>query len=644
MSRGHDIGVDRRKLMQMMGAGGAIGFTAGCSTTEETETEEPGGDGDDGETEDTATPTPTPEPLKHGGTFIDGTLSDSRGVNPYRIGDGETSTRVSQLIDYGFEREGPGYNDITPKLFEEVDIADSLDVVEITLRDNLQFSDPWGELTADDYIWNIENVFLSDWYNYTYSYTFYSGDELIQTEKVDKYTIRQELPESRPFYPYNIQLSYTIPAPRDIVEPYAKEGDEEGLDQDDDIRFARFSGNLGAWDLKDYKSQSVAAFEAAEDYYLREVAEDDDRVPDEYADAPYFDEYHRQYFDEENTALQALRAREIDRESIPSTKLDSFQEEDNLFIYTNPYIAYSDYLGMNHRANGWEGFNSEEVRQAVSELYYNEFVVENLLEGRGSVQNTLHPGWGPYYPDQGLFEPEGDLEKAKDMLESGTSSDWGYSGDEFVGPDGEQLELKCVYVTGVDDDLRVEYTKSRFEEAGIAVDIQSTSWASLLQNYFYTNQPAEGVDDEEAIGYGSDGQSHPSIYNWGPADKAVSPKDWDLMHTLGFSYGPLDPAGTVAALFGEQETFNAYGYQPSQSIVDLREEAQSASSLEAAASTVQEMMELISKERPVAFESNYFSYNGYNDRTRGVPESPAANYFVDQNHDLMAFEDGDSGR
>lgn len=633
--------------MQTLGAAGAIGFTAGCSTQDETPTEgqstDPGTDATD---TPTPSPTPTETPLQHGGTFIDGSSSDSRAVNALRIGDGTTSDRVAQLFDAGWIRNSPSYDDIMGLWFEEVNISDSLDVITLKLRDNLEYGNPYGQLTAEDYLWNIENVFTADWFNYTYGYTFSVGkdDTPIEHSKEGKLTIRQELPAPRPFFPYNNPLGYVIPVPREIIEPYMENEDAEGVDQDEQIRLSTYSGNLGPWKLTDYKSQSVVSFERNDDYYLREVAEDDDSVPDIWAEAPYFDNYQVQYFSEDSTARQALKADEIDRYPIPATKLSSFQNADNLFLYTNPYIAYSDYLGINQRANGWSQLRNKKVRQAISHLYDNDFVVENLLNGKGTTQDTLHPQWGPYYPEDGLWKDDGSLETAKQLLEEGTSSDYGYSGDTFVDGNGEQVELECVYVSGTTDDLRVEYTKKRLEEAGIKLNLTSTSWASLITQYFYTRNPAEGVADDEPIGYGSDGSEHPSVYNYGPRDKAVGAKSWDLMHTLGFSYGPLDPSGTVAALFAEKETFNAYGYIPSESIVDLRDEAKTADSIEAASSTVAEMMGLISEERPVAFESNYFSYMGYRDDVRGVPESPAASYFENQNHDLMAFEGGSANR
>lgn len=647
---GTDVSEKRRRILKAIGVAGAAGTIAGCT-----------GGGEEGTPTDTANTTgPTPKSatetatpdtnwadVPKGGTFIYGTTSTSRALNALRLGDGATSDRVHNLVDYGFERDGPEYEDVTPYLFEDFQVSDDLTSMTIKLRENLKFGNDYGEVTADDYLWTLRNIWNVDWFPFTYQYTFSVGkdDTPIEFEKVDKYTIKESIPESRPFFPYGEPLGGYIPIPKELAKPYVEEEDAEGLFKDKEIVETQFNGNLGPWDLKRYSEQSVVVFERAEDYYLREHAESDDRVPDAYSEAPFFDEYKIQHFSKESTIRQALKGGEIDYAGIPPTKIGSFENRDGVQVYENPFVSYSGYMGMNHRANGWEGIRNTKVRHAFANLYDREFVVKNIMNGRGGIQRTLYPTWGPYYPEDGVRGHDGKISKAKQLLKEGTSSDYGYNGNgEFVDGNGEQVELTMVYVSGTQDDLRASYTIKRFEKAGIAINEQTTSWSSLLTNYFYTKDPAEGVGTDEPIGYGEDGKTHPSVYNYGPWDKAVSSNDWDLMHTLGFSYGPLDPSGTINSLFGEEQTFNAYGYTPSKSIADLTDQAKTASSREEARSTIQEIMTVLAEEQPVVFESNPYSYGAYNDRAKNLPESPAKNYYVDQNWDTMYFEDGESGR
>jgi peptide/nickel transport system substrate-binding protein len=638
---------DRRRFLKYLSATGAVAGMAGCtdsggstatdtaSATDAKTTSDP--------LENTDTETDAKDTLQRGGTFIIGSDTTTNGLNAFRIGDGETSDRVAQVMDGGFIRKGEAYDDILPMWFEDFEASDDLTEFTITLRDNLKYGEGYGKLTADDYIWNIENLWTADWASFTYNYLFYTGkdDTPIEFEAPDKHTIKMSIPEPRPFFPYNEPLAGMYPLPKELAKPYVEKEDAEGLAKDEEVMRSTFNGNLGPWDLKRWSQQSVMEFERAEDYYLRKWAKEDDRVPNAYAEAPFFDEYHIQYYDKMSTARQSLKAGEIDRAYIPSTKVPNYKDKDDLSLYKNPYRSWSGYLGINHRANGWDQLRNKKVRHAMAHVYHNDFIVKNILNGRASTQDSLHPKWGPYYPDDPVTF-DGSIEKAKKLLKEGTSSDYGYSNGKLVGPDGEQVELKLVYVSDETDNLRAAYLKKRLDKVGIKLKQETTSWTSLLANYFRTNNPAEGVSKDN-IGYGDD-NSHPSTYNYGPQDKAVSKKSWDFMLTLGFSYGPLTPAGTIASLFGEQESFNAYGFEPDKDLVAMREEARTAESIDAARSTISEMLKYLSEERPVIFEYNPHNHYAYRKRVEGEPESPAASYFVDQNHDLMGFTDGKSGR
>ncbi|MGB9987883.1 ABC transporter substrate-binding protein [Salarchaeum japonicum] len=635
---GGEGGLDRRRVMQYMAATGVAASLAGCNSG--------GGDTTTSGTTTSGT-TVSQDEIPSGGTFIYGTTGNTNGLNVFRVGDGETSARAEMVMDLGYVRESPAYSDFLPLWFEDMTVEQPVNQIDIKLRENLQFGEGHGELTADDYLWCIDNIWTADWANFTYAseFTVGSNEEPIQFEKVDKYTIRETIPNSRPFFPYNEPLSYMFPIPKAIAQSYVEDQNAEGLAQDNAIMRATFNGNLGPWDLKRWSQQSVMEFERGEDYYLREAAANDDRVPEIFTEAPYFDEYHFQYFDKAQTARQALQAGEIDATFIPSTQVGSYEgnDSDNLQLYQNPYRSWSGYLGINHRANGWSQLRNKKVRHAMAHIYNNDFVVENISEGRAATQNTLHPSWGPYAPDDPVTF-DGSIDKAKELLKEGTSSDYGYSGDTFVGPDGNQVELTVVYQSGETDDLRAAYLKQRLSQVGIALNQETTSWTSLLSNYFAPGQKASGFSG--TIGYGEDNTSG-GPYNPGPWDEVVSGNSWDFMLTLGFGYGPLTPAGTIASLFSEKGNFNAYGYTPDENLAAMRDEAQTAESREAAQSTIQEMLLYLSEERPVIFEYNPYNYYAYRNQVQNIGESPPDSYWKmlqDRSSTRMFFSNGSSGR
>lgn len=655
MSDGNDLrdsresggdGSDRRQFLKYIGATGSAAGIAGCvgedGGSSPTATQSATEAGTEGALDGTQTASETEEEqIPKGGTFIDSTNSTASGLNTFRFGDGATGDRVAQVLDGSFLRKSPEYSDILPLWFEEFNVADSLTEIEYKLRPNLEYGGDYGQLTVDDYLYNVENVWTQDWASFTYSYRYEVDGKPIEFEKVDDLTVKAKIDEPRPFWPYNEPLGVGYPIPEEILKPYVEAEDAEGLAQDDEVRLAQFNGNLGPWDLKRWEQQSVYEFERSDDYYLRKWAKEDDRVPNAYAEAPFFDERHVQYFKKPTTARQALKSDEVDVASVPSTKVSTFKEKDDLTLYENPFVSYSAYLGINQRANGWDQLRNKKVRHALSHIYHNEFVADQIDKGRAGVQDTLHPAWGPYYPDD-VKSFSGSLDKARTLLKEGTSSDYGYSGDTFVDGNGEQVELKLIYTSGKIDDLKAAYLKKRLNKVGIKLQQETTSWTALLTNYFTTSNPAEGVAKED-IGYGEE-NTRPSRYNYGPADEAVSSESWDLMNSLGFSYGPLDPAGTVTALFGEQESFNAYGFEPDRDLTEMRQNAATAESREAAKGTISEMLGYLAEERPVVFESNPKSYTAYRKKVDGMPKSPAASYFTDQNHDVMYFSDGVSGR
>lgn len=637
--------LDRRDLMKYLGAGGAVAL-AGC-----------GGDGgDSGDSGDQTTTqggggdttSPSSDGPVMGGRMTIGTRSEARSLNPLEVGDGATSDRVYKMFDGGLSRAAEG--EIAPYWFESWELADSLDKVTIKLRENLNYGSyegtDYGQITADTYLENITELFRG-WYPYTYSYNYYVGAEPVRYEKTGTYEFTAELPQPQPFYLYQSGVKFALVIPEQIIAKYADNENSDGLSQDPAVVNAGFSGNLGPWDLNKWNRQSIIVYDRADEWYLRDADQSDFEpgpIAQDYSEAPYFDQHALQVFNSDNTQRQALRTGQIQYSSISSTRVDAFYNDDNVRVTKNPYISYSDYVGMNQRANGWEPFRNRQVRHAFGNLFDRNFVVEEILDGEGDPQGTLHPGWGPYYPPSDQLQSfDWSIERAKTLLEEGTSSDYGYDGDSFLGPDGSQVELDLAYVAGTQDDLRAEYMQSRASEAGIEVNLNTTGWAPLLINHFFTNKPAEGYSSGE-IGYGDDNSQHISNYNWGPRDRAISTQPWDLMLTLGFSYGPYDPAGTVSALYARQGSFNAYGHEPYDRDYEAwANEIRSNTDRDEAVNGITEMLGTLSVDQPSVFESNYYGFNGWWETVRGQAagdDDELGSYFDGSEYTQMYFANG----
>lgn len=642
MPRGNtNADIDRRDLMKYLGAGGAAAL-AGC-----------GGGGDDGSDPTTEgdgqdTTDGEAEGPVMGGRFTLGRRNDAQTLNPLRISDGSTSDRVYQLMDGGLARQTE--EDIAPYWFESWELSDSLDVVDVKLRENLSFGSyegtDYGDLTADTYLENISELFTG-WYPYTYAYNYTVGGEEISFSKEGEYSIRMELPSPQPLWYFKSGMKFSLVVPETIIDRYAENQNVEGLDEDPEVVNCRFNGNLGPWDLNRWSRQSIIVFDRNDDWYLRDAdmsAFEPGPQAEDYTEAPYFDQFAFQVFNSDNTIRQALRTGQIQQAGISVQRVDSFEEDPNTKVTRDPFVSYSSYMGLNQRANGWEPLRNQEVRYAMANLYNRNFVVENVIEGEGEVQGTLHPGWGPYYPDD-IKEFDWSVETAQDLLESGTGSDYGYdSGGTFRGPEGEQVDLTLVYQPGTLDDLRAQYIADRFGEAGINVQYETQSFGAILRNFFAVTQPAEGFEQGE-IGYGPDNSQHPGQYNYGPRDRAVGRNPWDLMITLGFSYGPYDPTGTVAALLDKRGAFNAYGHVPDVDVsyADARDRISAITDQEELRSETRELLRLCGEDQPLVFESNPIGYTATYETVQGPNTSgEVGSYFGGFEYNQLWYENGQS--
>lgn len=637
---------DRREVLGLLGAIGAA-TVAGCSSeagnTKNQQNQQGAPQSENQQNQQDALPA---EKRPIGGTFINGSTAPARGLSPLNNDDGPTLSRLVPLYDGGMYRKGPKYDDQRPMWFESWDINDSLDVVDVKLRPNLRYSDKWGQLTAEDFIYNIENIFTSDWFPYSWESKFSVSNKKgksvpVKYEKTGKLTIREELPTSRPFWPYTDPLTYVLPVPKRLAKPYVKKQDAKGLRRDPAVYESKIEGNLGPYDLKKWNRDSVVIYSRADDYYLRKWAEDDPRLDDLWSHAPYFNEYQIQLFNNNSTMRNAFKSGAIDATGISSKKINAFKRRDDTYIFENPYVGFANYFGMNHRANGWSQLRNKKVRWAIANLYNRKFVCNSLHNGKYLPMGTLYPKWGKYYPKngKGIKSFEWTIEKAKQLLKEGTSSDYGYDGGKLLGPDGEQVETTLVYLGGSPmEQTESKYFQRRARKAGIKVNLKTTNWTALVKNYAHSTTRAKGVPKDENIGYGPKGKEHPSKWNYGPGDKAVSSNQWDFMNSLGTNIGQLDPAGTIASVLAEKGTYNHWGTVPNKPIDKLRDQAKSANSIKEATEALQTILTSVSQDQPLVFESNPYSYVAYNDDLAGLPDSPAASYWVDQNWDFMYYE------
>jgi peptide/nickel transport system substrate-binding protein len=253
------------------------------------------------------------------------------------------------------------------------------------------------------------------------------------------------------------------------------------------------------------------------------------------------------------------------------------------------------------------------VRYAIGNAFDPDTIIEEAYNGLAVPLRTFHPSWGPYYPPEDeLTSLPGDLDKAREQLESGTGDDYGYEGDKFVGPDG-QVELNIVRTTGNPSvEISSNYLQQRLEKLGIKSNIEAKQWSTLLQNYAMNS--ADNVEDVDEPDFSI------GAFNGGPWDQSVSKEEWDIMVGLGFSTSPYAPWSAVKSTLDEKGTFNLWGYQTDEyDISQFIGNASTAESQEEVQSMMTEIFSFISEDMPFIFTSSGYNVTGLANNIVGIP-------------------------
>ena len=582
----------RRDLLKLLGAAGVAGL-AGCSGN--------GSGGGDAE--------PSVQ-----GTYVSASSVDAQSLNWLTIADATSGSFVTATLD--------GTWAITPDreifpLWADYSTDDGR-VYEIQLRENLEWGAGYGEMTAEDWVYMIKNVFQAqpNWSGYPNSGDWFrmnpdSGQrEPIPVEQTGTRTFEIRLFEVDPSFPFKPVLWRQQCIPKGILEKYVQNQDAEGLEQDEELNSLAYTGNLGPYTYDTWEQSSRYVVTRNDDYYLQDV----DGVPDRFGEAPYFDESVTNVISEESTRLGALESGEVDSAGIPPDKAQRFENLPNVEVNVTPQ-PYLRMIVYNMRANGWVPFRSKAVRRALGFAVDKMTVAENIYRGYAEVAQTMQPRWSEWYDDSRVEEfgvgdrygPEATRSRLEDAL---SDTEYEYDGDRLVDGDGEEVTLSVYYDSGQPTEGTIaEFVAQEFDQnAGIAVEPEAISSSTFQSNYVQTAAP-EGTDPEWTAG----------TFNGGPRDVATSAESWDMSINLQFNTYPFTPASSKG-FFEPRGGINFYGYYPDEDIAALYEEASATTDETRRRELFGEAFGLISEEQPFGFLTMPSSVTGYADDVRGYDQ------------------------
>jgi len=606
-------------MLQWLGIGTAAGL-AGCSSGESTPTptESPTptelGGGDD---EETDTPTETPEQAREpSGTYVSGDSTGVTTLNFIQVADAPTSARIGLALDSAYAiKPGP---EVFP-LWMDVS-TDENRVYEFELRDNLQWGAGYGQMTSEDWVYMIQNVFQAEdnWAGFAnpgdWTETVDGESQPIPVEKTGKLTFEMRLNEVDPAFPLKPVMWGQYCMPKGLLQPYVEEKDAEGINQDEEVQTLAYSGNLGPYNFDTWERESV--FEAArnDDYYMEGV----DDVSRSWQNAPYFERYHIQVIPEESTRLSALKEGEITATGIPETKVSQFQGNDDINVNQSPQ-PFNSLLIYNQRANGnfYEAFRKQSVRRALSWAVDKQSVVDNILRGFADVAHTFQPKFSAWYDDSAVqqtgvgdrYDPDEAQSRLSDAL---GDTPYTYDGDTVVDENGDPVTLQLLYPTGTQTTkTTVEFIAQEYGNIGLNVEVNGVQFNTLLGQYVQTRTDLEESTATPAYNAGP--------FNSGPRDRFVSNEPWDLQYGIIFNTFPRTPT-SVEGFWTRKGGTNYYGYHPEAPMTELFSQASTATNDADRQEALTEIFGALSEEQPCNFMNFGVSITGYQDEVVGPKE------------------------
>ncbi len=360
--------------------------------------------------------------------WISGSTSDARGLYFPEVNDGVSSARVGLTLDGAYQVDEN--NEVQPLWMDITDTGDG-QVYVCKLRESLQWSEGFGQMTAEDWVYQIENIHTIDggqdhpWNEDTPPST-QTGDweQVANVEETGEFEFQLELEAVNPAFPLEPILWAAYCAPKSLYEKYVP--DAEALRQSEEFNQLTFTGNLGPYEFERWERSAEFVATRNDDYYMRAHA---DEMGEGWADAPYTEQYTYRVIEEQATRLEALRQGEITSTGIPPDRFQDFKDFEGVDVYQVPQ-PFLSILAYNQRANGWSQLRTREVRQALSMAVDKRQITEEIYRGLAEWTHTFQPRWSEWYEDSRVtpFGVDDSYDKAgaRGRLAEHTSSEFGY--------------------------------------------------------------------------------------------------------------------------------------------------------------------------------------------------------------------------
>ncbi|MGH2535714.1 MAG: ABC transporter substrate-binding protein [Thermomicrobiales bacterium] len=414
------------------------------------------------------------EPASQGGTVILGEIASSNlTTTNMMISNNSPTNPVLALVYETLVASSPIDGQYVPGLADFWEIAEDGKTYTFHLNSNAVWHDG-TPLTADDVIFSMDAQ--SDPLTGS-SYTGSFNDTVASYTKVDDQTVQVVSSDVLAQVVFLGNFYCPIVA-KHIWEsvPFDQWQTDAGSTGADPARVIG-SGPFVFQELNE--GEGTATFVRNENYW--------DTVASQ---APTIDTFIFQTWPDETSAIEALRAGNIDiYDGVPPADVESVQSEDSLEVALYDTYSFSWY-GYNLDPEKTPLFQDARTRQALFYALDRQSLVDNVMLGYAEVANGTQPILSlAYAPDQITTVYNYDPEQAMALLaEAGWVDE---DGDGVLELDGNKLEFEIMYGSGsATSDQIIAYVQEAWGAVGAAVtpnpvDFDTVLVPALVENFDY---------------------------------------------------------------------------------------------------------------------------------------------------------------
>ncbi len=420
---------------------------------------------------------------KYGGEIVLSTTTDPKSFNPIVTKEANVSSLMS-LIFEGLTRTNGVTTEVEPNLAQSWRVSEDGKVWTFHLRQDINWSD--GEqFTADDVVFTFSKLIYNKDIDTSSRDIFTIEGKTFKVEKIDKFTVKFTLPVV--FAPFLRSMGHEI-LPKHLLEKVVKKGkfnSHWGLD----TKLETIVGT-GPYKLIKYLPGERIIFNKNPNYWRKDKNK---------RQLPFIDKITYLIVQNQDVALLKFQQQEIDYYGLRGPDypiLKPKEKEGNFRVYnTGPgfgtnFIVFNQNLGRQPKTKKlhvkpyklrW--FTNVKFRKAVVHAIDKESIVNIVLNGLGSAQNSAMSPSAGFFHNPNVKKYEYDLEKAKALLKEIDIYD--RDGDGKV-EDSEGNRVEFNLFTNAENTQRItiaNIVKKDLEKLGFTINFVPLSFNQLASKF-----------------------------------------------------------------------------------------------------------------------------------------------------------------